>query len=745
MPIVVDPQGNPRDASFTITVDGVEIVATRNGDRLEATATSLAPGIHHLQARADLDGDSASTAITIETVSIDNPDECEILNAVTCLLPYPSSRFLQPADTPTGFRVRFPLSGMPTQRGRPFPVEPFFALDGFSPTVPIVMYFHGGVSPERSNASRLLEETRTHDLRSLDPDSPSVLIDADTGERVLHFLQHDVRARRDGTPDRETLFLHPARSLTPGHRYIVAMRDLVDHGGRPVLAEPTFAALRDGRPSVIPALEARRPQMEALFAELEKHGVERGALLLAWDFKVASDQNLTAAMLRMRDEAFAWLESAAGEKTFNVDRVAESDCGQPGTRVWRRVEGTFLSPLYLQDDPLLRPTSAATFNLDAAGNPLANGFTSPPFTIAIPCTVLEEGGPQVHPIVLGHGLFGDGRGFVRELAGTTEIAAFDYIAGATDWTGLASLDAGGGDNIVNSFVGRVALDQPRNFPALPDRTRQGQLNTLVLARMMKSGAFNADPAFQRLDGSGVFPGPEVEQFYFGASLGGIMGLMFAALSPDVTRVHVDVPGINFAFLLPRSVAFLPFEAAIQLTGVTDKIQQALLLVLTHELWVRGEAAGYATHITQDPLPGTNAKRVLMAAALHDQLVSNQATEIAARTLGLPSLIGSILPGLPLIPDLEGPLPSALVFYDAGAFDPSNPAHRPFIPPLANVQPVINRCDPHGRQAFTPAAIDQLFEFLRPDGQVVNFCNGLCDAGEPYELPFGGARPCDPLE
>lgn len=135
-------------------------------------------------------------------------------------------------------------------------------------------------------------------------------------------------------------------------------------------------------------------------------------------------------------------------------------------------------------------------------------------------------------------------------------------------------------------------------------------------------------------------------------------------------------------------------------------------VLTHELWVHSESAGYATRITENPHPGTNVKSLLMAAALYDQLVSNQATEIAARTLKLPSLVGSILPNRPAM--------------------------------LANVQGSFNDCDPHGRQAFTPAAVDQLFEFLQPGGQVVNFCNGLCDAAEPYELPFGGARPCAPF-
>jgi pimeloyl-ACP methyl ester carboxylesterase len=743
VPIVIDLGNNPDDAELTVTIDGEVVTLSRNGNRAEGNAANVAQGTHQLEATTAIDGSTAAASLTFEAVAIANPDECEILNAITCLLPYPSSRFLEPADTATGFRLKFPLSGMPRQRSRPFPVEPFLALDGFSPTAPIAMYFNGGVDAELSNASRLLADTLTHDLRSLDTDSPSVLIDATTGERILHFLQPDVRARRDGVPEQEVLILHPSQSLIPGHRYIVAMRDLVSPDGEAVVAEPIFAALRDGRTTTINAVETRRPQMEALFAELGTYGVERGNLLLAWDFAVASDQSLTGQMLHMRDESFAWLANTDALQTFTVERVFENDCDVAGTRIWRRIEGTFQSPLYLKADPLIEPTNTATFNLDEEGNPVADGFTNPPFTIAVPCTVLDEESPPVHPIVLGHGLFGDGRDFVRQLSETTEIQAFNYIAGATDWTGLAALDADI-DNIVSSFVGRVALDQPRNFPALPDRLRQGQLNTLLLARMMKNGDFNVDAAFQRPDGSGVFPGAEVEEFYFGASLGGIMGLMFAALSPDVTNVHVDVPAINFAFLLPRSIAFIPFEAAIILTGVNNKIEQTLLLVLTHELWSRAESAGYATHITENPLPGTNAKNVLISGALYDQLVSNQATEITARTLKVPSLVGSVLPERPLIPDLEGPLSSALVMYDTGVFDPSNPAHVPFIPPLANVQPVENGCDPHRRQAFTPVAIEQLFEFLRPDGEVVNFCNGLCDAGEAAELPYGGLRPCDPL-
>ena len=270
------------------------------------------------------------------------------------------------------------------------------------------------------------------------------------------------------------------------------------------------------------------------------------------------------------------------------------------------------------------------------------------------------------------------------------------------------------------------------------------LNTLVLARMMKVGLFNQHEAFQ-IEGSGVFPGPDEEMFYYGISLGGIMGTWFAALTPDIVRFGVDVPSINFSCLLQRSTQFGRFEDLLVGIGLTDPMWTILGVQLLHELWVSSDPAGYATHITSDPFPGSGApSRILMTPAWLDKQVSNQCTEISARTLRLSNLAdGSIVSGLQGIPDEDGPLDSAYVMYDTGSFDLFNPAHEPFIPPLANLIP-SGVCDPHGPRPRIPASIMQLTNFLRPGGVVENFCNGLCDAGDPSEWDLTRNSPCDPL-
>jgi hypothetical protein len=168
--------------------------------------------------------------------------------------------------------------------------------------------------------------------------------------------------------------------------------------------------------------------------------------------------------------------------------------------------------------------------------------------------------------------------------------------------------------------------------------------------------------------------------------------------------------------------------------------------------VTAEPAGYARHVTglvEPPLSGSIPKQILMTVAWVDKQVSNQASEVAARTLGIPSLDGASLQrALREIPDepegVDG-LESAYVVYDTGSFDVFDPAYDAVIPPLANLIP-SSVCDPHSFRLQIPASVLQLVEFLQPGGRIHNFCDGVCDASLDAERPGGvpEAALCDPL-
>jgi hypothetical protein len=413
-----------RDREIEILVDEQPIPRSdwsrKKRNRITGVLHATGEGVHEVRARIELSFFKRFEFVvgardSFEVVSLARPDVCEVLVASDgptdprCLFPWPSSRYLVPARTPTGVRVALPPDAMPEvvvveddsldgadlteQQTReliaklivgnraPLDPAPFSAHDGFSPTVQILMHFPGGVDVEASGASRLLPETRTFDLRSLDRDSPTVLLDADTGERIPHFIENDFRATPEYQDrqifggdflDQQATILRPGRSLTPGHRYIVAVRGLVHPDGSAVEAEPVFAALRDRRPSDVPAVESRRREFEAIFKRLRRARVLRDDLILAFDFVVASDEQLTGEMLSMREQAFDFLRSrGGGADTVVVESVQEVNvgCTDPNLAIWKEVQGTFEVPLFLNGDPYLEPGFPGRLQTDAEGRP----------------------------------------------------------------------------------------------------------------------------------------------------------------------------------------------------------------------------------------------------------------------------------------------------------------------------------------------------------------------------------------
>src|SRR4030095_11399988 len=121
--------------------------------------------------------------------------------------------------------------------------------------------------------------------RSLEPNAPVLLLDAETGAQQLLFVERDVSHEVESE---QALLTRVGANLENAKLYLCAFRDLKDARGTAVPASPVFAAYRDRTATAMLPVEARRARMERLFDELAGRGVTRGSLQLAWDFTTQS-------------------------------------------------------------------------------------------------------------------------------------------------------------------------------------------------------------------------------------------------------------------------------------------------------------------------------------------------------------------------------------------------------------------------------------------------------------------------
>ena len=237
----------------------------------------------------------------------------------------------------TGRRVDFPPGAFPASAGgQAFDPTAWEGNDGFSPGSTILTHVPG-LSLGASHVATISDMGA-----SLAPTSPVVLVDARTGARWPTWAELDAK---DPNPATQLLIIHPARNLTEGDRYIVALRDLkaarrVGHRAvARVRIRPRLAARRR------PASRPYAAHLRSVVAQLRKDGVGTAGLFLAWDFTVASTRNITQPALTMRDQTFAALGKGVGP--FTVTKEVVDPPGQPDLA--RVVTGTFAVPSYLRD------------------------------------------------------------------------------------------------------------------------------------------------------------------------------------------------------------------------------------------------------------------------------------------------------------------------------------------------------------------------------------------------------------
>jgi hypothetical protein len=648
-------------------------------------------------------------------IDVSNADRCDFLDPAHCLYPFPNDHF----TTGRGKARRLNLhpDSMPANvAGKRIDPSAWNRNDGFSPGQLIVTKVPGLDTLEAFRRTRAVPVT---DMRqTFRRNQPIVVIDTKTKKRHLIWSEIDSNAE---SPEDTVLQIRPGRNFAEGRRYIVALRNLKDAQGKTIAAQQAFRIYRDRLPTDEPAIEERRAHFESIFKTLRKAKIARRDLYLAWDFTVASEQNLSERMLSIRNDAFsqlgdtklADLKVEGDSPAFVVTDVEEYEESENEYLV-RRVEGRVMVPCYL-DLPGCPP--GGSFNYGEGNIPaqLPGNVQAANFVCNIPRAAAKS---PAKPSLYGHGLLGDATevdsGKLQKIGNR-----YGFMFCATDWSGMSQEDIPNAVTILND-VSRLNT--------LADRGQQGMLNFLYVGRaMIHQEGFSSDPAFQ-IDGKPAIDTRRLH--YVGGSQGGIMGGGLAPFAPDFTRAYLGVPGMNYSTLLTRSVDFSSY-AVVMYNSYPDELEHPLLFSLVQTLWDRAEANGYAHHMVRDPYPDTPRHRVLLHEAFGDHQVANVTTEVEARTIGARVRSPMVDPGrsadrrpwygIPRIERFPFGGPAALVVGEIGPLRIEDGEEKGTTTPPTTNTPNEKGVDPHGPDfSETTAGQRQIAQFLLT-GRVVEVC------------------------
>ncbi len=607
-----------------------------------------------------------------------------------CLMPWPSDW----ARNPVTLQVRVPEVAQPhmADNGKAIDFQQDHPIDGFSLLPTIAVRIPGGISADGLVPFPLATPPTVGLEASLQPASPTLLVDAETSALVPHFAEIDPRPAKI---DDRVLLLRPVTRLIPGHRYIVALHGLKHPDGTAIQAprdqanQPgLFEKLRDKAANCNTPLLAHYEK--AVFPPLVKAKIERKSLILAWDFTTQTQASAQGDLIAMRDLALA--EMAKLPVAVTVLSVEEN----PSPHIGLRIEGELTVPLFLdQAGP-----EGRLVRLD--GKVQLHGTAQVPFTMLVPPSVLLAGKPA--PVLqFGHGFFGtrheiDDPGAVVDKFG----AETGRIVVAVDWWGMSKPDV--------TSITMLLLNDTGHAIGFVDRVSQAMINQLALAEAVH-GALKNLPQVQKNGQSLLDP---TRLTYYGISLGHILGATYVALSPRIERAVLNVGGMGFGLILSRANPFGPFLNLLDIaTGdAATSLRVTLLLQTTLD---RIDPIVLAPHLLADTLPGCpKTRRILQQDGRSDTHVPNVASHVQARTLGLPLLTPSSreifgLTGKPA--PIEG---SALVEFD-------------FHLPAPDVLPVpVEQTSPvHQAVRALKAARAQMDQFLAT-GVIQQTCDGVCD-------------------
>jgi hypothetical protein len=523
--------------------------------------------------------------------------------AVSAGTPFPTNLLTTPDGTQiTGLRVDLPMPDCATHPSDCDDVAVLDRLDGFNVQPRLSIPFDGPIDPSTVSSATV----RLYDLGCLA--CAQIGIDQAVWEPAANTLhaesadllkQHEtyllvattgLRAA-DGSAVDRTSFLHDLNfgQTKDEHakRYRTALRDALHATG-------TFTE----------AVAASVFTTQSITADLEKIRAQLGA-------STPGPARVSASFARSEITAIVWNRQATTSGPLSASFVPVPALDAFPGSVGRVVFGTYDSPDYQTPAKVIPATGTLT------GTPTPQGTNSISYTLFLPSGAEPAGGWPV--TIFGHGFTDSKQGAPWAVASSLAHSGIASIAinvvghggGAggnltiVTPTGPTVIPDGGrgidqdGNGTIDSTEG-VNAAPPDTLVSNRDGLRQTVIDLMQLVREIQVGLDVDADGTADLDASRIF--------YAGQSFGGIYGLDFVALEPDLVAGVANVPGGPIIEIARLSPSFRPL-VGLGLHGRTPSLYNAvpnpLFTNFVENMPLRGEP------IRIDTVPGASTIQELI--------------------------------------------------------------------------------------------------------------------------------------
>jgi len=496
-----------------------------------------------------------------------------------------------------------------------FPAAITQGLDGFGLNAAMFVRFGGPVDTKslpRTPDDSLMDTASVY-LVNVDQASPDYTVKTP--------IQYRFEAKHGSVigPNWLSVLPYPGFPLDEGTTYALVVTKRVTIGGAAAIPSDDFTAIiATDKPNDV-ALAAAQATYQPLWDYLDEPGGDERADVV--DAAVFTTQHATDIMPAIRRK----VASLTAPSAIGLTRYLNAS-------TFLMYDGMFAIPNFQSGDVPYK-TTGGEIQLDAAGLPIVQRMEPVRFSFAIPTTVAPAFGWPV--VIFDPGTGGTYHSFydtyiVDRLAdiGVAVISIDPVLSGSRDPNGNPEQDfynfanpqaarnnviQGAADNFsIMSFLQTFLYIEPAAPPSNPGRTI-------------------------RFDPGNVY--------FFGHSQGGLTGVPFLAVDPDVKAAVLSGTGaLLFETLIGKTK---PFDIASAIAAVipdvpVDEYNPVLAMLQT---WVeQSEPANYASMIARAPATGDNGQKlapkdVFQSEGFDDHWVPNKSLEAFATVLGGNQVLG----------------------------------------------------------------------------------------------------------